>query len=69
MAWLGFGWLLLGFGLISAGFRLDFGFGLIWLDSWFGLIWIWLDFGLDFIRILLKILQGKEDLPGLPRTF
>ena len=29
---LGFGWLL-GFVLISAGFRLDFGFGLIRLDS------------------------------------
>ena len=27
------GWLVLGFGLVSVGFRLDFGFGLIWLDS------------------------------------
>ena len=38
----------LGFGSASAGFRLDFGFGLIRLDFWFDLLWIWVDSGLDF---------------------
>ena len=33
-------------GWIWLGFRLAFGFDLIWLDSGLGLIWIWLDFDL-----------------------
>ena len=33
LAWLGSGWICLDLYRILAGFRLDFSFGLIWLDS------------------------------------
>ena len=37
------------FGLSWLGFRLDFGFGLIFVCFWFGFTWIWIDF--DWIRL------------------
>ena len=74
--WLWFGWLFLGFGLISVGFRFDFGLGLIWLDS--GLVWFWfclilIGFGLisvGFALIWLSFIMIFVNLLwiGSPRT-
>ena len=57
LVWLWFGWLLLGF-CFDFGYRLDFGFGLIWLDSGlarFGFGLLLVGFGLVSVGFRLEL--------------